>query len=78
MHMDKKSRQRGLLRLAAICIILVLGMTILVLTRNVALAEEQTIQLSNPQTDRNPFLQLLMKRASARAFSSEPLPGNVL
>ena len=76
--MDKRSRQRELLRLAAICIILVLGMTILVLTRNVALAEEQTIQLSNPQTDRNPFLQLLMKRASARDFSSEPLPGNVL
>jgi len=78
MHMDKRSRQRELLRLAAICIILVLGMTILVLTRNVALAEEQTIRLSNPQTDRNPFLQLLMKRASVRAFSSEPLPGNVL
>ena len=76
--MDKRSRQRELLRLAAICIILVLGMTILVLTRNVALAEEQTIRLSNPQTDRNPFLQLLMKRASVRAFSSEPLPGNVL
>jgi SagB-type dehydrogenase family enzyme len=78
MHMDKRNRQRELLRLAAICIILVLGMTILVLTRNVALAEEQTIQLSNPQTDHNPFLQLLMKRASARSFSSEPLPGNVL
>jgi nitroreductase len=76
--MEKRGRLRDLFRLGSIGLILVLCMATVVVTRNVALAEEQTIRLSAPQTDRNPFLQLLMKRESSRAFSSEPLPNNVL
>ena len=41
-------------------------------------AQERTIQLPKPETDRNPFLQLLTKRESSRAFRTEPLPVNVL
>jgi nitroreductase len=43
-----------------------------------AFAQEPTIQLSAPETDRNPFLKLLLKRESSRAFRSEPLPGAIL
>jgi nitroreductase len=76
--MEKRGRLRDLFRLGSIGLILVLCMATVVVTRNVALAEEQTIRLSAPQTDSNPFLQLLMKRESSRAFTSEPLPNNVL
>jgi SagB-type dehydrogenase family enzyme len=78
MNMDKKSGRWKLARLAALCLIPVLCMVSTAVTRDVARAEEQSIQLSNPQTDRNPFLQLLLKRESSRAFGSEPLPNTVL
>jgi SagB-type dehydrogenase family enzyme len=78
MQMDKKSGRRELLRLATLCLIPILCTVSAAVTRDIALAEEQSIQLSSPQTDRNPFLQLLLKRESSRAFSSEPLPNTVL
>ncbi len=77
MHMDKKSRLRKLCLLTTVCLTTVLCAAAAA-PGNAASAEDQTIQLSQPQTDRNPFLQLLMKRESSRSFSSEPLPTNVL
>lgn len=68
--MDRRIRPKGLCRLAVVCLIPVLCMAAAAATRNVALAEEATIQLSQPQTDRNPLLQLLMKRESSRAFGA--------
>jgi len=66
--------------LATTCLVMVLCITITMAAtiRNGAPAEEQTIQLSDPQADHHPFLQLLMKRESSRVFSSDPLPNNVL
>jgi nitroreductase len=76
--MDKSKRRRGLFRWGSMGLTLVLCMATVAVTGNVAPAAEQTIQLSAPQTDRNPFLKLLLKRESSRAFSSEPLPNTVL
>jgi nitroreductase len=76
--MDTKRGRRVPVRLAALCLIPVLCLASVAVTRDVALAEEQSIQLSRPQTDRNPFLQLLLKRESSRAFRSAPLPTAVL
>jgi nitroreductase len=68
-----------LLRMTAICFILVSLIAILPMTQNTASAEEQKpIQLSMPQTAGNPLMQLLAKRSSSREFSSEPLPLNIL
>jgi SagB-type dehydrogenase family enzyme len=67
-----------MLRLAVIAVGLVVGMTISAMPQGVVLAEDQSIQLSKPQTDGNPLMQLLAKRASSRSFSSEPLPIPVL
>jgi SagB-type dehydrogenase family enzyme len=39
---------------------------------------EPTLQLLKPQTDTQPFLQLLGKRASTRTYSSQPLPPQTL
>ena len=76
--MVKVSGLQGLVGLAALCLIPVLCLVIAAVPRDVARAEEQSIQLSSPQTDRNPFLRILMKRESSRAFSSEPLPNTIL
>jgi len=76
--MCEKRGRRGHVRLAALCLIPVLCMASTAVSQGIARAEEQSIQLSKPQTDRNPFLQLLMKRESSRAFSSAPLPNAVL
>jgi nitroreductase len=76
--MDTRKVQGDLFRLAAVCVILAPCMTIGAMTGNVALAEEQTIRLATPQTDRNPFLQLLTKRESSRVFRLDALPNGVL
>jgi SagB-type dehydrogenase family enzyme len=76
--MEKKSRGRMMLRLAAITVGLVVGVTMSAMTQGIALAEDQSIQLSKPQTDGSHLMQLLAKRASSRSFSSEPLPIQVL
>ena len=76
--MVKKRKSRWLVRSAGLCFIPVLCLAIAAVPRGVARAEEQSIQLSSPQTDRNPFLKILMKRESSRAFSSEPLPNTIL
>jgi SagB-type dehydrogenase family enzyme len=76
--MVKKNGRRKLARLAALCLISIPCVVIVGVPRDVARAEEQSIQLSNPQTDRNPFLQLLLKRESSRAYSSAPLPNAIL
>ena len=78
MDMDARTRNGKRCRLAARCLITLLCMALAAVTPNVASAEEQTILLARPQTDRNPLLQLLMKRESSRAFAPEPLPSNVL
>jgi SagB-type dehydrogenase family enzyme len=38
-----------------------------------AAAQDQSLPLLKPQTDSQPFLQLLAKRASSRSFSNQPL-----
>ncbi len=76
--MGEKRGRRGHVRLAALCLIPVLCLASIAVTRGVAQAEEQSIQLTKPQTDRNPFLQLLLKREPSRSFGSVPLPNAVL
>ena len=41
-------------------------------------AGAQTLQLLPPQTDTQPFIQILAKRASTRTYSSQPLPMQTL
>ncbi|HYA15020.1 MAG TPA: SagB/ThcOx family dehydrogenase [Syntrophales bacterium] len=77
--MNMKVIKRNLLRVAAICFIFIFLIAILPVPKNTVLAEEQKpIQLSKPQMDSNPLMQLLAKRNSSRAFSSESLPVNIL
>jgi SagB-type dehydrogenase family enzyme len=76
--MVRKRRTRGPVRLAALSLIVVLCLTGAAVPGEVAAAEPQSLQLANPQIDRNPFLQLLTKRESSRAFSAEPLPNAIL
>jgi len=76
--MDKRSELRGAWRLGGLGLVLVACLAAGPATGNVARAQEQTIRLAAPETDRNPFLQLLMKRESSRSFSPAPLPDQVL
>jgi len=64
---------------AAAGCILFISITILPMTQNTALGDEQKpIQLSKPQITGNPLMQILAKRSSAREFSSAPLPVDIL
>jgi nitroreductase len=79
MHMNTKEIRKNLLCVSAVGFILVFLIAILPMTQNAALGEEQKpIQLSKPQIAGNPLMQLLAKRSSAREFSTEPLPVNIL
>lgn len=54
--------------------ILTLGLIAHAVAPVMAVAEEPNLQLLKPQTDSQPFLQILAKRESSRAYSSQPLP----
>ncbi|MDQ5984883.1 MAG: hypothetical protein CSYNP_00581 [Syntrophus sp. SKADARSKE-3] len=58
-------------------VILTLGLMLPAVAPVTAGADEQTVQLLKPQTDQ-PFLQLLAKRSSSRAYSAQPLPPQTL
>lgn len=59
--------------LTAAAAILLLALPAPVLMPSAA-AQEQTLPLLKPQTDTQPVLQLLAKRASNRTYSAQPLP----
>lgn len=66
-------------RLKTVGFVIIFLFAILTGPQNTAWGEEiKPIQLANPQTTGNPLMQLLAKRSSAREFSSEPLPLNIL
>jgi len=46
--------------------------------QSAAAEAEATMQLMKPQTDTDPFLKLLGKRASTRTYTSQPLPPQTL
>jgi SagB-type dehydrogenase family enzyme len=60
--------------LFAAAAILGVGLMGFVVSPMTAVAMEPTLQLLKPQTDTQPFLQLLAKRESSRAYSTKPLP----
>ncbi len=72
--MEKKLDRREFLKASAA------AGAVLSLAPDIALAEEsKAIQLMKPQPGSgSPFMQLLWKRMSARDFSSEPLPLDIL
>ena len=72
--MEKKMNRREFMKVS------VATGTILSMTPNITLAEEQKpIQLLKPPTGSgNPLMQVLWKRQSSRELSSEPLPAEVL
>ena len=77
--MNMKVNRKNILRVAVVAFIAIYLIVILPMTKNTVLAEGQKpIKLSKPQIDGNPMLQLLAKRSSSRAFSSETLPVNIL
>jgi hypothetical protein len=65
--MEKKINGWKLHRCAAAAI-LTLGMMVAAVTPMTAVAKDPTLQLLKPQTDTQPFLQLLAKRVSSRAY----------
>ena len=75
---SKKSEKNGLLKAAALVVILAAGCLALIASPDVIRADETMIQLDKPQIESNPFLQILAKRESSRAYRPEPLPSNVL
>ncbi len=77
--MKSKIIRKNLLQVTTTVFILAFLIALLPMTQNMAWGEEQKpIQLSKPQIAGNPLMQLLAKRSSAREFSSEPLPVNIL
>jgi SagB-type dehydrogenase family enzyme len=63
----------------AICLAGVFATILLFMVSTVAWADEpKPVQLSKPRTADSPLMQILAKRSSARTFSPQPLPMNVL
>jgi nitroreductase len=71
--MKKKSNGWKPCRWAAAAI-LALGLMVPAGTPVTAVAADATVKLLKPQTDTQPFLQLLAKRESSRTYSAKPLP----
>lgn len=71
--MDNHGFSRKSCQWAAV-MLLTLGIIMLAMTPVTAMAQESSMPLLKPQTDTQPFLKLLAKRTSSRAFSTEPLP----
>ena len=77
--MNMKISRGNILRVSSAAFCLICLNAMLPMTKNTALAEEQKpIKLAQPQLDVNPLLNLLAKRNSSRAFSTEALPVNIL
>jgi len=63
----------------AICLMGVFATILLFMVSTMAWADEpKPVQLSKPRTADSPLMQILAKRSSARTFSPQPLPMNVL
>ena len=63
----------------AICLVGVFATILLFMVSTMAWADEpKPVQLSKPRTADSPLMQILAKRSSARTFSPQPLPMNVL
>ena len=64
--------------LTAICVALFMAGIVAAEKGMAKEAGAQTLQLLPPQTDTQPFIQILAKRASTRTYSSQPLPMQTL
>jgi SagB-type dehydrogenase family enzyme len=63
----------------AICLVGVFATILLFMVSTMAWADEpKPVQLSKPRTADSPLMQILAKRSSARTFSPQALPMNVL
>lgn len=63
----------------AICLVGVFATILLFMVSTMAWADEpKPVQLSKPRMADSPLMQILAKRSSARTFSPQPLPMNVL
>jgi SagB-type dehydrogenase family enzyme len=63
----------------AICLVGVFATILLFMVSTMAWADEpKQVQLSKPRTADSPLMQILAKRSSARTFSPQALPMNVL
>ena len=71
--MEKKSNGWKQGRWAAAAI-LTFGLMVPAIVPATTVAETPNLQLLKPQTDTQPFLQLLAKRTSSRVYSAQPLP----
>lgn len=79
--MERKIQRREFLKASATTgAILLAGNAVLSFPDIALAAEPQSIQLSKPQpqSDGNPALQLLQKRASSRELGPRPLPAEIL
>ena len=75
--MEKKINRWKLRRCDAAAI-LTLGLMVAAMGPMTAVAMDPTLQLLKPQTDTQPFLQLLAKRASSRSYRAQPLSPQTL
>jgi len=74
-----RSKKEDFIMKGVAAIILASMIIIPAVGRDVTMAQEQkSIQLTKPQIAGNPLLEVLAKRSSAREFSPEPLPENIL
>jgi SagB-type dehydrogenase family enzyme len=63
----------------AICLVGIFAAILLFMVSTMVWADEpKPVQLSKPRTADSPLMQILAKRSSARTFSPQPLPMNVL
>jgi len=63
---------------AAVAAFLTLSLAVPAIGPVTVMAQESTVRLLKPQTETQPFLQLLKKRASSRAFSARALAPQTL
>ena len=70
--------RKNICLLTAVTLVLFVSGMICTVEKSAAADAEQTMQLMKPQTDTDPFLKLLAKRASTRTYSSQPLPPQTL
>jgi len=74
-----RSKKEDFIMKGVAAIILASMIIIPAVGRDVTMPQEQkSIQLTKPQIAGNPLLEVLAKRSSAREFSPEPLPENIL
>lgn len=78
--MKTKSKSRGCKIARGVAAVIVAAVIIIpAMGLDITMAQElKSIQLTKPQIAGNPLMEVLAKRSSAREFSSEPLPENIL